>query len=83
MSAFMTRADWNSTEPRLGFTAPLGTTPEYVGKPDKFIIGSVKVIVPGGLGGDPAEVVAEGLAIWGAALSRDPNCIKACLAEKA
>ena len=55
---------------------------KYVGKPDEFIIGSVKVIVPGGLDGAPTEVVAEGLAIWGAALSRETKLHQGLLGRK-
>ena len=54
----------------------------YVGKPQEFAIGSVSAIMPNHLNGEPTEITAEGLTIWGVATSQDDDFIRANLAAK-
>ena len=54
----------------------------YIGKPQEFAIGSVSAIMPNHLNGEPTEITAEGLTIWGVATSQDDDFIRANLAAK-
>ena len=51
----------------------------YGGKPQEFMIGSVTAILPNLLNGEPTEITAEGLNIWGVATSQDDDFIRANL----
>jgi hypothetical protein len=54
----------------------------YAGMPQAFQIGTITATLTGE-DGVPAVVTAQGLTIWGVALSKDDNYIKAAMAIKA
>jgi hypothetical protein len=54
----------------------------YAGRPQALQIGTITATLTGE-DGVPAVVTAQGLAIWGVALSKDDNYIKAAMAIKA
>ena len=54
----------------------------YRGKPPQYKIGEITAQITG-QDGNPMQITAQGLTIWGTALSKDDNYIKAVMANKA
>ena len=53
----------------------------YTGKPTQYKIGEITAQITG-QDGNPMQITAQGLTIWGTALSKDDNYIKAVMANK-
>ena len=53
----------------------------YAGKPSEYKIGEITAQITR-QDGNPMQITAQGLTIWGTALSKDDNYIKAVMANK-